>query len=1591
MKNIFYTLLAVCFCTAGFAQTPINLPALSPYSENFDVTPGASGTTYPSGWVAYNFATTLDNAMTTGSSSSTTGANYNYGSCIGILGSGSNYLPGTLVLAIANTTGKKNFKISYNVKKIREQTRNNTFNLQVSTVSATSSFTDVTGGLYDSGTIPQGTTTAYTNIALPSTFDNKSTTVYIRLYYSDIAGSGSRDGIALDDVVLSWSPLGPEISAPSLQNLGDVSARLGANVTSDGGNTVTQRGIVLDTIADPEVGKAGVLQFNVDGTTGLFDTLITGLMPGKRYYFRGFATNASGTGYTDNSTFYTLSLKPGAVTGLTATAISDHDIRLDWTPPSVASGYLVLQKLYTAPTGLPQNATAYTEGVMIGDGEVIDTITTGSINTKTYGSLVSGTIYYYSVIPYRFNGVNTETYHYNTDVPVPTAFDTTWGVGPSAISDLVGVAASEALTISSVSTGALTTATSGTKVWQLALRDGGSLLSDADNMPTTITRMVITRGNLNKANWQSTLDEAALFDDSTGNKLGDAVVYNDSLVFGSILFQASDNNQKTATLRISLKTSGIKDMDTLQFAVKKQNVRTLGLNQSSQIPSIDISSDSLKNVIDVVATKFVITQQPAPVVDINAMLPQPVIVELRDSNNNLDTYNNGVYQLTSATALLKYLRFEKAVNGVLYFDSVAFTTLATGNILKISGNNIDTAYTTPVNIVASALSSISVTGAFAYTDSISYIDFQSADITAGNAVDVFGITINDGGSSHNDPDNFGTALSSLTINTGNHIYVRRLALYQGTTELAEVPVNAAAVTFNNLNVLCNDNDSLALTLRATFNSRYAHGQRVTFTVTKAVADTSQGSVFAAADAGNATSSVTGANNVLKLRKVYVTPPVVNSPHVCAGAGVLLTAAKPAGLSVKWYAQNDTVLALHTGDTFDIGQVFTGTIYYAATDSAGWLSSLVPVPVNVQTVAAPVFLPIAVCPGTPAGLSVTSAASVKWYRSMLSNIPVATGNTFNAGSINNDTVFYVQADSAGCTSGKLAFQVRITRVSLPVVKDTMVCKTQTVALHAQGTNTINWYASATATTALQTGNTLNTGSLISDTTFYAEADSSGCRSIRVPLHVSVKQVAAPVFLPDSMVICEGQQVVLTTTRQADWFDAPAAVTPLTTNDSLTTGILTTTITYYARYTEQGCNSALSPVKVVVNPKPVAPVLTADSVCMGTSGIINAVGTTAFVSWFDAASGGNLLATGNKFTTPVLNTNTSYFAQSESKGCMSGRVVIELKTKVRPAAPSVTANAIACSGTQLKLGASAPQGTIKWFASATDTAAIGSDTLLTTPLVSDVKYYAAAERNGCLSNRQVINVKVNQTPDAVFSVNDEDQCMLQNQFTFINAGNPQATQYSWNFGDSTTFAFMNPVKTYQAKGTYTVKLKAVNSGCSSEFSKVVSVNAPDVNFTFQVTGTSVTFTSLATGIASYKWLFTATDSSTQQNPVHTFTQNGTYQVTLIVTDNNGCSSAISKQVVITSVGLNDAFETTYRMSLYPNPASENANLSYTLVQESEVHAALFDAQGKLVDIVFEGTQPRGGQQVNIRTAAYAKGLYLLRIRIGNDYKTMKLEVR
>ena len=98
----------------------------------------------------------------------------------------------------------------------------------------------------------------------------------------------------------------PSINTIAISSISDSMSISGGNIISDGGSTITSRGVVWSSSPNPTL---GLPYKTIDGVgTGIFVSVIKQLIPNTIYFVKAYATNISGTSYGEEITFKTSKL-----------------------------------------------------------------------------------------------------------------------------------------------------------------------------------------------------------------------------------------------------------------------------------------------------------------------------------------------------------------------------------------------------------------------------------------------------------------------------------------------------------------------------------------------------------------------------------------------------------------------------------------------------------------------------------------------------------------------------------------------------------------------------------------------------------------------------------------------------------------------------------------------------------------------------------------------------------------------------------------------------------------------------------------------------------------------------------------------------------------------------------------------------------------------------------------------------------------------------------------------------------------------------------------------------------------------------------
>ena len=142
-----------------------------------------------------------------------------------------------------------------------------------------------------------------------------NTTYYVRAFATNINWVGYGNEVTFKTIENTF----PVLTTAAITSIETTTAVSGGNITSDGGLSITSRGVCWSTSQDPEISD----NFTQDGdSTGTYTSSITGLTQGTTYYVRAYAVNSLGTSYGETVSFRTLSpptVTTASITGLTQT------------------------------------------------------------------------------------------------------------------------------------------------------------------------------------------------------------------------------------------------------------------------------------------------------------------------------------------------------------------------------------------------------------------------------------------------------------------------------------------------------------------------------------------------------------------------------------------------------------------------------------------------------------------------------------------------------------------------------------------------------------------------------------------------------------------------------------------------------------------------------------------------------------------------------------------------------------------------------------------------------------------------------------------------------------------------------------------------------------------------------------------------------------------------------------------------------------------------------------------------------------------------------------------------------------------------
>lgn len=456
------------------------------------------------------------------------------------------------------------------------------------------------------------------------------------------------------------------------------------------------------------------------------------------------------------------------------------------------------------------------------------------------------------------------------------------------------------------------------------------------------------------------------------------------------------------------------------------------------------------------------------------------------------------------------------------------------------------------------------------------------------------------------------------------------------------------------------------------------------------------------------------------------------------------------------------------------------------------------------------------------------------------------------------------------------------------------------------------------------------------------DNAGCKDSATIIITEPVPVAANISAAGPTTFCEGQTVALTANSASSYIWSNGETTQ--SINVTTTGNYTVTVKDSA-----GCSGTSAPVTVTVNPLPSAIITPASATkfCLGYSVILSSSPGNNYL-WSDSSTTQNItvLSSGN-FSVRVTDTN-GCSAVSNSVQVLVDTV---LHAVITPTGPTTF-----CTGSSVTLTANSSG---VWSTGVTAQSIT----------VSDAGIYSIVLSNTCGADTSSVTVIVKTLPLASVSANAATTFCSGD--SVILTAEPSNT-YLWTNGETTQSI------TVFSTGNYSVTITDSNS-CSA-----TSVITPVITNTPQ-NGAAITVRN-DTLFSPYQFSHWYLEGSlVDSGDAHKCGQSGKYVVTGI--DANGCSATSDSLTVSCAVTGITAFSTSAPFQVFPNPATGNFNIIYSLQRETPVSIKLFDAIGNLVTSVLDKKQS-GKNLTVVETSSLNSGMYFIEVKLDDQIVTNKI---
>lgn len=442
----------------------------------------------------------------------------------------------------------------------------------------------------------------------------------------------------------------------------------------------------------------------------------------------------------------------------------------------------------------------------------------------------------------------------------------------------------------------------------------------------------------------------------------------------------------------------------------------------------------------------------------------------------------------------------------------------------------------------------------------------------------------------------------------------------------------------------------------------------------------------------------------------------------------------------------------------------------------------------------------------------------------------------------------------------------------------------------------------------------------------------------------------------------------------WNTVPAQVN--NNANTLTAGNYTATIT-----DQHGCTTTAS--VIISEPLPIVTSATGNAtICPNQQTPVNAsaTGGNGNYNYYWQPSIGN----GPSYTVSPAATTSYSVTAIDALGCTGNTATITVNVlQLSPQNLSVSAPISICQGSSAQISAmvtGVPQPV--YFAWSPNIGTTGGPYAVAPS--SSTTYVVTVTDNCANQVSASIPVTVNPLPIVTVTPQSGSGCdEVGFNFTDPNPGNSNAT-HQWSFGDG-SYSFASPAThAFTLSGTYIVTLTVTSAqGCTDSSHAAYNVTvytSPKAEFGTSASEVSILdptvhFFDQSQNAIAWDWDFGDGNTSTLQDPFHTYAAKGTYTARLIAYSTGGCSDTTTEVISVnpeTTIYIPNAFT--------PNGDGKNDVFTAEGIEITKFKMMIFDRWGEMIfasDDIEKGWDGRAKMGSGIAQ----EGVYVYKIRVTN----------